>query len=130
MSGNGNPAIIVYPFLFPWLFIFLWTWVVIIYKDFVLKSLSMVNKYLLFGLSVLVVGLIFGATFMNSTLKQLENTPYHPFRGEYGSVINIYTNTIFFNGFTFGVLVFSVFVGILLWIKILARTTNERNKNV
>ncbi|MFE6170308.1 hypothetical protein ACFVP8_20870 [Viridibacillus arvi] len=92
--------------------------------------MSKVNKYLFGGLSVLVVGLICGATFMNSALKELENTPHHPFKGEYGSVINIYTNAIFFNGITFGVLVLAVFVGILLWIKILVRNTNEGNKNV
>lgn len=130
MSGNGNPAIIVYPFFLPLLLIFLWTWVVIIYKDFSLKSLSKVNKYLLGGLSVLVVGLICGATFMGSALKELENTPHHPFKGEYGSVINIYTNAVFFNGITYGVLVLAVFVGILLWVKILARNTNEGNKNI
>ncbi|KOO50963.1 hypothetical protein AMD00_00050 [Viridibacillus arvi] len=132
MSGNGNPAILVYPFFLPLLLIFLCTWVAIVYKDFALKSLSMVNKYLLAGLSLLIVGLIFGETFMNNALKPLENTPYHPFKGEYGSVINIYTNAIFFNGITFGVLVLALFVGILLWVKmlVLARNTKVRNKNV
>lgn len=127
ISGNGNPGILILIFMVPFLISFLWVWASVIYKGFVFKPLSVINKYLLYGLSFLTLGIIFEAIFFNQKLSKLKGFPYHPFNGEYDSMLNIYTNDMYFNGNTFGIVVFLVFIVTLLWSK--KGSSNQSNKN-
>jgi hypothetical protein len=56
--------------------------------------------------------------YVLSMLSALEGHPYNPFEEGYrGSMINQYTNTLFFNGNTYGIFVAGVLVGTLLALK-------------
>lgn len=130
ISGNGNIGLLVLCFLVPFLISFLWIWVSVIYKGFASKPLTIINKYLLYGVSFLILGIIFEAIFFNQKLSQLKGFPYHPYNGEYDTIINQYTNNMFFNGNTFGIVVFTVFVGTLLWVKKGSSNQSTKNKAV
>lgn len=64
------------------------------------------------------MGTILQITYVSSTLNALSNHPYNPFEEGYrGSIINQYTNTLFFNGNIYGIFIAAVVIGTLLTLR-------------
>lgn len=115
VSGNGNLGIVVLLFLVPIFLFWLGIWYKFLYKGFQHESPVNIKKYLLNGTLLFIVGIVFQFYFVSSSFKKLVNHEYNPFEEGYrGSMINQYTNTLFFNGSTYGIVVSGVLVVTLL----------------
>ena len=115
VSGNGNLGLLVLMFLVPIFLFWLGIWYEFLYKGFKQEASSTQKKYLLNGVLLFIVGIVFQFYFVSSSLKKLVNHEYNPFEEGYrGSMINQYTNTLFFNGSTYGIFVSGVLVVTLL----------------
>lgn len=120
VSGNGNLGLIVLYFLIPIFLILLFILSKGIYQGFKQQPLSELKKYIIFGFFLIVLGTILQIKYVSNTLDALLNHPYNPFEeGFRGNIINQYTNTLFFNGYIYGILIGAVVIGTLLtlWFK-------------
>jgi hypothetical protein len=118
VSGNGNLGLIILIFLVPIFLFWLWIWCRSVYKGLLQESVPNLNIHLINGLVFLLIGTVLQFYFVTSKLKTLANHPYNPFeKGYRGSIVNQYTNTLFFNGSIFGILVSGLLVGTLLLLK-------------
>lgn len=115
VSGNGNPGLLVLMFLVPIFLYWLGIWYKLLYKGFQQEYSSTIKKHLLNGLLLFIAGVVLQFYFVSSSLEKLVNHEYNPFEEGYrGSIINQYTNTLFFNGSTYGIVVSGVLVVTLL----------------
>lgn len=115
VSGNGNLGLVVLMFLVPIFLFWLGIWYRFLYKGFQQESSSTIKKHLLNGSLLFIAGIILQFYFVSSSLKKLVNHEYNPFEEGYrGSMINQYTNTLFFNGSTYGIVVSGMLVVTLL----------------
>ncbi|MCM3638975.1 hypothetical protein M3152_14825 [Sporosarcina luteola] len=118
VSGNGNIGFIVLYFLIPIFLIQLFILSKGIYQGFKRQPLSELIKHIMFGIVLLVMGTILQITYVSSKLNALSNHPYNPFEEGYrGSIINQYTNTLFFNGNIYGIFIAAVVIGTLLTLR-------------
>ncbi|MFZ3590229.1 hypothetical protein ACOI1C_13405 [Bacillus sp. DJP31] len=127
VSGNGNLGLIVLIFLIPSFLIQLFLWSKGIYRGFQQQPLADLKKHIMYGIALLVIGIVLQVTYVSCILSALEGHPYNPFEEGYrGSMINQYTNTLFFNGNTYGIFVAGVLVGTLLGLRFKRSTTNTK----
>jgi hypothetical protein len=118
VSGNGNLGFIVLYFLIPSFLIQLFLWSKGIYRGFHQQPSAFLKKHIMYGIALLIIGIVLQVMYVLSMLSALEGHPYNPFEEGYrGSMINQYTNTLFFNGNTYGIFVAGVLVGTLLALK-------------
>lgn len=118
VSGNGNPVIIILVVLVPVFLTLLYFWVKGLYKGFIQQSEVLKKKHLFYGLLLLVIGIVLQVIYVVNKVSALENHPYNPFKADYhGSIINQYTNNLFFNGSIYGILITGTLVGTLLTLK-------------
>jgi hypothetical protein len=115
VSGNGNPVLLLVFVLVPVFLALIYLWVKGVYKGFAHQSQSYMKKHLLYGFSLCVIGVFLQIVFIIKKLNTLENHPYNPFEvGYQGSIINQYTNNLFFNGSIYGIILTGALVGTLL----------------
>ncbi|WP_107841393.1 hypothetical protein [Metasolibacillus meyeri] len=118
VSGNGNLGLLVLCFLIPSFLSLLFLLSKGIYQGFKRQPLSELKKHITFGIVLLLIGTILQITYISSTLNALSNHPYNPFEEGYrGSIINQYTNTLFFNGHIYGIFIAAVVIGTLLTLR-------------
>lgn len=118
VSGNGNLGLAVLVFLIPIFIFWLGIFSKSLYKGFSQESPATIIKHLLNGSLLIISGIFLQIYFVSSSLKKLVNHEYNPFEEGYrGSMINQYTNTLFFNGSTYGIVVSGVLIVTLLVLK-------------
>lgn len=106
VSGNGNLGLIILLFLVPTLLVSLTIWSIGLFKGFMEQPLLKLKKQLLYGSGLLLIAATLQIYFTKKQLRILKDHPYNPFeKGYHGNMINQYTNTLFFNGNTYGILI-------------------------